>query len=124
MVLVPMVMVDPTLVPVIASWNADKNITTSGSVDLSFSSGGTQSGLPFPDRPLWRDQYCELLNEDFSVFGRVLIQVCLPNEACDDSVLGDSDVGVMFVSDHDQLQMTTCRSTGQAIPLLYPPKPS
>ena len=23
---------------------------------------------PFPDRPLWRNKYCELLNDNFTVF--------------------------------------------------------
>jgi hypothetical protein len=36
-----------------------------------------------------------------------MIQVCLPDEACDENVLGDTDVGVMFVSEHKSLQMTT-----------------
>jgi len=36
--------------------DADENIASSGSRDLNCSSGGTQSGLPFSNRPLWRNQ--------------------------------------------------------------------
>ena len=41
--------------------------------------------------------------------GRAFIQVCLPNEPFDADVLGNTDVGVMFVSENDNLQMTTMR---------------
>jgi hypothetical protein len=67
------------------------------------------SAPPFPDRPLWRGKYCLLLNEDFSVHGRAFIQVCLPDEPFDENVLGDTDVGVMYVSENNDLQMTTMR---------------
>jgi hypothetical protein len=63
--------------------------------------------LPYPDRPFWRGKYCLLLNEDFSVHGRAFIQVCLPDEPFDENVLGDTDVGVMYVSENNDLQMTT-----------------
>jgi hypothetical protein len=65
--------------------------------------------LPYPDRPFWRGKYCLLLNEDFSVHGRAFIQVCLPDEPFDENVLGDTDVGVMYVSENNDLQMTTMR---------------
>jgi hypothetical protein len=65
--------------------------------------------LPYHDRPFWRGKYCLLLNEDFSVHSRAFIQVCLPNEPFDENVLGDTDVGVMYVSENNYLQMTTMR---------------
>jgi hypothetical protein len=65
--------------------------------------------LPYPDRPFWRRKYCLLLNEDFSVHGHAFIQVCLPDEPFDENVLGDRDVGVMYVSENNDLQMTTMR---------------
>lgn len=64
----------------------------------------------YPRRPLWRGRHCELLNEDLSVFGRARIQVCMPEEPCDEDPLGDHDVGVIFLSEGgDHLQMTTFR---------------
>lgn len=65
--------------------------------------------LPIIDLPLWRNKYCELLNEDFSLFRKAIIQVCLPDEACDENLFSDTDVGVMFVSEHNSLQLTTMR---------------
>jgi hypothetical protein len=65
--------------------------------------------LPFPNRPLRRGKYCLLPNEDFSVHGRAFIQVCLPDEPFDENVLGDTDVGVIYVSENNDLQMTTMR---------------
>jgi hypothetical protein len=67
-------------------------------------------GTPsYPDRPLWRGKYCLLFNEDFSVHGRSVIQVCLSDEPFDKDVLGDTDVGVIYVSENDDFQMTTMR---------------
>jgi hypothetical protein len=63
--------------------------------------------LLFLDRPLWRRKYYLLLNEDFSVHGQAFIQVCLPDEPFDENVLRDTDVGVMYVSKNNDLQMTT-----------------
>jgi hypothetical protein len=63
--------------------------------------------LPFPDRPLWRGKYCLLLNEDLSVHGLAFIQVFLLDEPFNENVLGDTDVGVMYVSENNDLQMTT-----------------
>jgi hypothetical protein len=65
--------------------------------------------LPFPNKPLWRGKYCLLLNDDFSMHGRAFIQVCLPDEPIDENVLGDTDVGVMYISENNDLQMTTMR---------------
>jgi hypothetical protein len=65
--------------------------------------------LPYPDRPFWRGKYCLLFNEDFSMHGRAFIQVCLPDEQFDENVLGNTDVGVMYVSENNDLQMTTMR---------------
>ena len=39
--------------------------------------------------------------------GWTFIQVCLPNEPFDEDVLGDTDVGVMYVLENNDLQMTT-----------------
>jgi hypothetical protein len=43
------------------------------------------------------------------VHGRAFIQVCLPDKPFDEDVLGDMDVGVMYVSENNDLQMTTMR---------------
>lgn len=64
--------------------------------------------LPYPNLFIWKKKkYCELLNKDFSFFGRAVIQVCTPDKACNKNVIGDTDVGVMFVSKHKSPQMTT-----------------
>jgi hypothetical protein len=39
--------------------------------------------------------------------GRTFIQVCLPDKPFDEDVLGDTDVDVMYVSENNNLQMTT-----------------
>jgi hypothetical protein len=70
---------------------------------------GFAGALPYPDRPLWRGKYCLLLNDDFTVHGRAFIQVYLPNEPFDEDVLGDIDIGVMYVSEENDLQMTSMR---------------
>jgi hypothetical protein len=54
---------------------------------------------------LWKQKYCLLLNDDFSGHGRAFIQVCLPDEPFDEDILGDTDVGVMYVSENSDLQM-------------------
>ena len=61
-----------------------------------------------PDRPHWRGRKCDLLNDDMSFFGRAKIVVCLPDEPFDEENLGDTDAGVLFLSDGD-LQMTSFR---------------
>jgi hypothetical protein len=43
------------------------------------------------------------------VYGRAFIHVCLLDEPFDEDVLGDTDVGVMYVSENNELQMTTMR---------------
>ena len=43
-----------------------------------------------------------------SFFGRAKIVVCLPDEPFDEENLGDTDAGVLFLSDGD-LQMTSFR---------------
>jgi hypothetical protein len=67
---------------------------------------GFAGALPYPDKPLWRRKYCLLLNDDFSVHGWAFIQVCLPDEPFNEDVLGDTDVGIMYVSENSDLQMT------------------
>ena len=59
-----------------------------------------------PDRPYWRGKNCDLLNNDMSFFGRAKIVVCLPDEALDEENLGDTDAGVLFLSERN-LQMTS-----------------
>jgi hypothetical protein len=41
--------------------------------------------------------------------GRAFIQVCLLDEPFDEDVLGDTDMGVMYVSENNDLLMTTMR---------------
>jgi hypothetical protein len=65
--------------------------------------------LPYLDRPFWRGKYYFLLNEDFSVHGWAFIQVCFLDKPFDENVIGDMDVGVMYVSENNDLQMTTMR---------------
>jgi hypothetical protein len=67
---------------------------------------GFACALSYPDKPLWRGKYYLLLNDDFFVHGRAFIQVCLPDEPFDEDVLGDTDVGVMYVSENNDFQMT------------------
>ena len=67
-----------------------------------------ESANEYPDRPLWRGRICDLLNDDLSFFGKAKILVCLPDEPFDEENLGDTDVGVLFLSDGD-LQMTSFR---------------
>jgi hypothetical protein len=85
-----------------------------GIQDTRYSAAGiyedeSADALPYPDRPLWRGKYCLLLNEDFSVHNRAFIQVCLLDEPFDEDVLGDTDVGIMYVSENNDLRMTTMR---------------
>ena len=61
-----------------------------------------------PDRPLWRGRIYDLLNDDLSFFRKAKILVCLPDEPFDEENLGDTDAGVLFLSDGD-LQMTSFR---------------
>jgi hypothetical protein len=41
------------------------------------------------------------------VHGRAFIQVCLLDKPFDEGVFGDTNVGVMYVSENNDLQMTT-----------------
>ena len=68
----------------------------------------TKSPSANPDRPLWRGRICYILNDDLSILGKAKIVVCLPDEPFDEENLGDTDVGVLFLSDGD-LQMTSFR---------------
>lgn len=63
--------------------------------------GSPDSGLHYSGRHHGRHRDCELFNKDFFIFDRIMIQVCLLEEACNKNVLDDTNVGVMFVSDHD-----------------------
>ena len=84
--------------------------TTALADDLGNHSGGlpervdlrdAESTNEYPDRPLWRGRICDLLNDDLSFFGKAKILVCLPNEPFDEENLGDTDAGVLFLSDGD-----------------------
>jgi len=44
------------------------NLPSNVAQSSSNSSTGFGSSLPWPNRPLWRNKYCELLNDDFSIF--------------------------------------------------------
>ena len=68
--------------------------------------GDIESASAYPDRLLWKGMICYLLNDDLSVLGKAKIVVCLPNKLFDKENLGDTDVGVLFLSDGD-LQMTS-----------------
>ena len=70
--------------------------------------GDTNSASANPNRPLWRGRIYYLLNNDLSILGKAKIMVCLPNEPFDEENLGDTDAGVLFLSDGD-LQMTSFR---------------
>ena len=67
--------------------------------------GDTEFVSAYLDRPLWRGRICDLLNDDLSVLGKTKIVVYFPNEPFDEENLGDTDAGVLFLSDGD-LQMT------------------
>ena len=91
--------------------------TTAPTDDLGGQSGGAlekvdrrdaESANKNPDRPLWRGRIWDLLNDDLSFFGKTKILICLPDEPFDEENLGDTDAGVLFLSDGD-LQMTSFR---------------
>ena len=54
-----------------------------------------------PDRPHWKGRNSNLLNNDMSFFRRAKIVVCLPNESFNEENLGDTDAGVLFLSEGD-----------------------
>ena len=78
---------------------------TVGSED-KVDSGDTNSPSANSDRPLWRGRICYLLNEDLSILGKAKIVVYLPDKPFDEENLGDTDAGVLLLSDGD-LQMTS-----------------
>ena len=95
---------------------SDSDINTTAPADeLGSQSAGAQekvdqeeaeSANAYPDRPLWRGRICDLLNNDLSFFGKAKILVCLLDEPFDEENLGDTDAGVLFLSDRN-LQMTS-----------------
>jgi hypothetical protein len=89
---------------------SQQGIRDAGCSGASIYEDESVGALPYLDRPLWRGKYYLLLNEDFSVHDRAFIQVCLPNELFNEDVLGDTDIGIMYVSENNDLQMTTMRS--------------
>ena len=70
--------------------------------------GDIDSASANPNRPLWRGRICYLLKDDISILGKAKIVVCLPDKPFDEENLGDTDAGVLFLSDGD-LQMTSFR---------------
>ena len=98
--------------------SSDSDIdTTARADDLGSQSGGVpervdhreaESANEYPDRPLWKGRICDLLNDDLSFFGKAKILVCLPDEPSDEENLGNTNAGVLFLSDGD-LQMTSFR---------------
>jgi len=52
-----------------------------GGIDASVAQRGEEVttrfglGLLWNDYPLWQNKYCKLLNDDFSFFGRAMVQV-------------------------------------------------
>ena len=70
--------------------------------------GDTNSASANPDRPLWRGKICYLLNDDLSIHGKAKIVICLMDKPFDEENLGDTDAGILFLSDGD-LQMTSFR---------------
>ena len=97
---------------------SDSNInTTTPADDLGGQSGrapekvdhsDAESANENLDRPLWRGRICDLLNDNLSFFGKAKILVCLPDKPFDEENLGDTNAGVLFLSDGD-LQMTSFR---------------
>ena len=97
---------------------SDSDINTTAPVDdLGGQSGGAPEKVDHrdaesvnenPDRPLWRGKICDLLNDDLSFFGKAKILICLPNKPFDEENLGDTDAGVLFLSNGD-LQITSFR---------------
>ena len=90
---------------------SDSVINTTAPAD---DQGGLSGGAPnkvdqrdagsanaYPNRPLWKGRICDLLNDDLSFFGKAKILVCLPDEPFDEENLGDTDAGVLSLSDGD-----------------------
>ena len=70
--------------------------------------GDIDSASTNPDRPLWRGRICYLLKDDLPILRKAKIVVCFPDEPFDEENLGDTNVGVLFLSDGD-LQITSFR---------------
>ena len=79
----------------------DGNGSQSGEAPDMVDQRDAESANANPDRPLWRGRICDLLNDDLSFFGKAKILVCLPDEPFDEENLGDTDTGVLFLSDGD-----------------------
>ena len=67
-----------------------------------------ESANAYPDRLLWRGKICDLLNDNLSFFGKAKILFCLPDKPFDEENLGDTNAGVLFLSDGN-LQMKSFR---------------
>ena len=102
---------------------SDSDINTTAPVDDHGSQSGgapdkvdqrdAESANHYPDQPLWRGRIYDLLNDDLSFFGKAKILVCLPDKPFDEENLGDTDAGVLFLSDGN-LQITSfCWPLGQ-----------
>lgn len=94
------------------SARADEDILQSDASESSDRSGS--ENVPpqwnrLPDRSQWRNELCELLNSDLSVYAVARIRMCLPGEAMDDNLLGDDDVGVLVVDKNCPIHMSLLR---------------
>ena len=65
-----------------------------------------ESTKAYSDRPLWKVRICDLLNDDLTFFGKAKIVICFPDKPFDEENLGETNVGVLFLSD-GELQMTS-----------------
>ena len=65
-----------------------------------------QNNTTYLDRPFWRGRHCNLLNNDLSFYETAKIVVCLTDETFDEENFGDTNVGILFLSNRD-LQLTS-----------------
>ena len=63
--------------------------------------GDTESASAYPDRLLWIGRICNLLNDNLTVFGKAKIVVCLLDKPIDEENLGDTNTGVLYLSEGD-----------------------
>jgi hypothetical protein len=63
----------------------------------------------YPNLSLWKSNNCYLLNDDFTMHEKTYILFYLPKDPCDEDVVGNTNMGVMYVSKDDNLQLITMR---------------
>ena len=77
--------------------NSDNELGRQGvGAQKKVDKGDIESDNVYPDRPLWRSKICDLLNDDFTFFGKAKIIVCLPDKPFDEKNLGDTNARVFF----------------------------